>query len=284
MIGQDAQILPVAKTLKPHYTMAMNELTNKVNAVTNPQEAVQEYMGEQFIEWLMNYIPHEMQGWEILDKIRNSHARPEKLRKLVLQVYLSADAYFGGREGDPGFLRFAISNLSESDDPQAEHALEILEKRREAELIGHKVEKGLVQTVHQEQWHKLLLKLGIMEEEIKHAETKEATRNYVAELSDLYSTSEWQIAVGALASLDRSVAVEYRAIMELLKNNFQVMEKDLQVLADLTAVENRYANASHILDKIVFDQEAKDLVWDGASRELAIRQEFLNGLEKYLES
>jgi pyrroloquinoline quinone (PQQ) biosynthesis protein C len=262
----------------------MNELTNNVKSITNPQQAVQEYMGEQFIEWLMDYIPQQMQTWPILRKIHETRATPSKIRKFVLQIYLVAEAFFGGREGDPGFLRFAIANLSESDDPQAEGVLEILEQRREDEMIGHKVEKGIVRTVNQEQWHKLLLGLGISEEEIGHAEPKEPTRNYVAELSDLCSSSEWQIAVGALASLEASVACEYQAIISLLKNNFPVADKDLQVLTDLIGTENKYSNSNHILDKVVFDQEAKDLVWQGVSRELDIMQDFLKGLEKYLDN
>lgn len=276
--------MPVALNTNLSYTTDMNELTNNVNTITNPQQAVNEYMGEQFIEWLMDYIPQQMRTWPILHKVHDIRQKPEKIRKFVLQIYLAAESYFGGREGDPGFLRFAIANLSESDDPQAESALEMLEKRRADEMIGHKLDKGIIRTQQQEQWHKLLLGLGITEEEIRHAEPKEPTRNYVAELSDLCSSSEWQIAVGALAALDASTIELYKAFLNLLKNNFLVTDKDLEVLTNLIGSGNKYSNANHILDKVVFDQEAKDLVWQGTGRELEIMQDFLKGLEKYLET
>lgn len=264
----------------------MNEISTNINAITNPQEAVDQYVGEQFIEWLMDYIPHQMNSWSIVQKIQQSRdLKPEKIKKLMLQVFLAAEALMGSREGDPGFLRFAIANLSESDDPTAEGALEILEQKRQAELIGHKIERGILQTVRREQWLRLLKALGLTDDEIDRAESKEPTRYYVAELSDVYSNSEWQTAIGAFAGHERALVEQYKALRTMLKNNSALTDKDLEVLADSSESNEKFVgNTSHILDKIVFDREAKELVFEGVKRQLEIRQEFLSGLEKYLET
>jgi|GEM_PF-2151559 hypothetical protein len=262
----------------------MNELTSNLT-IQNPQQAVEEYMGEQFIEWLMNYIAHKVKNWPIMDKIRTAKPKPEKLRKFMIQVFLAQEAFLGSREGDPGFLRFAIANLSEVDDPVAESALEILEKRRQDELIGHQMDKGILKTVKREQWMKLLRSLEISQEEIDRSEPKEPTRNYIAELSDVYSSSEWQTAIGAFASNEQAVIEEYRAILAMIKNNLPLPDRDLAALINYIAGENQYVvNTNHVLDKIVFDRETKDLVWQGVEQSLAIREEFLTGLGKYLES
>jgi len=268
------------------YTNVMNEISTNINAITNPQEAVDQYVGEQFIEWLMDYIPHQMNSWPIIQKIQGVQAvKPEKIKKLMLQVFLAAEALMGSREGDPGFLRFAVANLSESDDPTAESALEILEAKRQNELVGHKIDRGILQTARREQWLRLLKSMALTEEEIDRAEAKEPTRYYVAELSDVYSNSEWQTAIGAFAGHERALVEEYKALMILLKNNFSLTDKDLEVLADHSESKDKFVgNTSHILDKIVFDREAKELVWEGVKRQLEIRQEFLSGLEKYLEN
>ncbi|MBX4186968.1 MAG: hypothetical protein KW802_01760 [Candidatus Doudnabacteria bacterium] len=247
------------------------------------EQALEEYIGEQFVEWLTNHISHEMHSWPIMEKIRTARPKPEKIRKLMLQMFQASEAFLGTREGDPGFLRFAIANLSESDDPQAESALEILEKRRTDELIGHKVERGIIQTPKRESWLRLLKALEISEEEIARAEPKEPTRNYIAELSDLFSTAEWQTAAGAFAALERSSVEDYKVVLELLKNNTSVTEKDTEVLTSQINANTYLMGANHILDKVVFDKEAKDLVWQGVSRELEIQQDFLNEIGKYLE-
>jgi hypothetical protein len=252
---------------------------------TDPKQALEEFIGEQFIEWLGNHVRHEFNSWPIVTKIKEAKPKPEKLKKFILQIFLVNEAFLGGREGDPGFLRFAIANLSESNDPQAENALELLEKRRSEELMGHKIERGITQTVSRQQWIRLLLPLGLTEDEIDGQEPKEPTRNYIAELSEVYSTGEWQTAIGAFAAQEICVVEEYKVILEFLKNNQQLSDKDLQVLTDRITHGSTYITASnHALDKIVFDQEAKDLVWQGVSRQMEIHKEFLNGLEKYLES
>ena len=274
--------MTVAINMKPNYTKAMNEIIHNTNTISTPQQALEEYMGEQFIEWLGHYIPHEMQSWPIMDKIRMARPKSEKVRKFALQMFLASQAFLGSRDGDPGFLRFAIANLSESDDPQAESALEILEKRRTDELIGHKVEHGIVQTAKRDLWIRLLKALEIPQEEIDRAEPKEPTRNYIAELSDVFSTLEWETAVGAFAALESSIAEEYKVFIELLKNNTQVSEKDLEILSTLVSSSQYVVTTSHVLDKVVFDRQTKDLVWQGVTRQLEIQKDFLNDLEKYL--
>ena len=257
-------------------------MIHNVNTINTPQQALEEYLGEQFIDWLGHYIPNEMQTWPIMGKIRTGHPKPEKARKFALQMFLAGEAFLGSRVGDPGFLRFAIANLSESDDPQAESALEILEKRRTDELIGHKVERGIVQTAKRDLWLRLLKALEIPQEEIDRAEPKKPTRNYIAELSDVFSTLEWETAVGAFAALESSIAEEYKVFLELLKNNTSVTEKDLEVLTTPINSSQYVVTTSHVLDKVVFDRETKELVWAGVTRQLAIQKDFLNDLEKYL--
>ncbi len=250
----------------------------------SPKQAVEEYIGEQFIEWLTHFIPGEMQSWPIIQKIRTSQPKPEKIKKFMLQIFLSNEAFLGSREGDPGFLRFALANLSESDDPIAESALEILEARRTEEMAGHKLEKGIIHTPSRELWFRLLKAVGLPEEEIERSEPKEYTRNYIAELSEVYSTYDWQTAIGAFASQESAVVEEYKAILELLKNNLSLSDKDLQILTDrINSAHQRISQTNHILDKVVFDPETKQLVWQGIERQMQIRKEFLEGLEKYLE-
>lgn len=261
----------------------MNELTDSTNPVNNPQQAVAEFVGEQFIEWLMDYISSQIRAWPAIIEIQTARPKPEKIKKFLLQRFLADEAFLGGKEGDPGFLRFAIANLSESDDPSAESALEILEKKRQEESDGQKIERG-VKIFHRELWLRLLKGLGLTPEEIERFEPKEPTRNYIAELSDVYSTSEWQTAVGAFAAHERAIPEEYRAILALLKNNTTLTDKDLEVFTIHLGSDTKYVvNTNHILDKIVFDHPDKLLVWEGVKRQLEIRQEFLASLVKYLE-
>lgn len=258
----------------------MNESTENIHSISSPKQAVEEYIGEQFIEWLASHIRQEMNSWPIMAVIGRSNPKPEKLRKFMLQIFQTADAFVGAREGDPGFLRFAIANLSESDDPQAESALEILEKRRHEELLEHKVEHGILKTAHRELWLKLLLALGLTGEEVDKSEPKEAARNYIAELSDVYSNSEWQTAVGAYASSEYAEAFEYKILSNMLKNNTKLNDKDLEVLQ--SRAEAKFLNAAHVLDKVVYDPQAKQLVFAGVCKQLDVRREFLNSQEKYL--
>ncbi len=252
--------------------------------MTTPNEAIEQFMGEQFIEWAMNHVTDEMKSWPAIQHIASGSFKPEKIKKFMLQRFLAAEAFLGGREGDPGFLRFAIANLSESDDPAAESALEILEKKRLDELEGHKIEKGIIQTAHRELWLRLLKALGVTEEDLNRAEPKEPTRNYIAELSDVYSNAEWQVAAAAFAAHERAVPEEYKALIQMLKKNTQLTEKELEILTVHVGADAKYAlGTTHVLDKIVFDPENKQLVWDGFRKQLDVRKEFIEGLSKYLE-
>jgi hypothetical protein len=249
--------------------------------MNEPKQAIEEFIGEQFIDWLNLFMHHEVQSWPIVDKINTAHSKPEKIKKFMLQSFLAADAFFGAREGDPGFLRFAIGNLSESDDPTAETALELLEKRRHEELVGHKVEKGIIQTTKREQWIRLLKAVGVTDEELDRAEPKEHTRNYIAELSEVYSTMDWQTAIGAYAAGEQLAMQQATILLNLIRNNFQLSEKDLEVLVHQSKPADR-TNGGNILDKVVFDPEAKELVFEGVRRQLELTHELLDGLEKYL--
>ena len=262
----------------------MNELNENVSQVSNPEQAVAGFVGGQFIAWVMDYIPHEMKTWPAIAKIITIQTRPEKIKKFMLQRFLAAEAFLGTRGGDPGFLRFAIANLSESDDSSAESALETLEKIRQEELSGHRIEKGVVQTVHRELWLRLLRALGVTDEEIQRAEPKEVTRNYIADLSDVYSNSQWQTAVGAFAAHERAEPEEYEAVLKLLKANTALTAKDLEILKVHISDTSYVISTGRILDKIVFDSETKQLVWDGIKRQLEIRKEFLDGIIKYLDN
>ncbi len=250
------------------------------------QNALDQFVGEQFIEWLLNYIGAEVNRWPELSAIKAAQPRIEKIKKFMLQRFLAAEAFLGGREGDPGFIGFAIANLSESNDPLAESALEILEKKREEELSGsHKNAVSLPYSAHKELWLKLLRVLGLSDEEINRAEPKGPTRNYVAELSDIYSNSEWQTAVGAFTAHERSLPEEYAALSEMLKRNTKVSDQDMEILHWNKGSDSKHViNTAHTLDKIVFDMENKLLVWEGVTRQLEARREFYARLAKYLEN
>lgn len=266
--------------------MSMTDIADQtINTVSNPEQAIEQFVGEQFIEWLMDYVADSVKNWPETKQIAASTPKPEKIRKFMLQRFVAAEAFLGGRDGDPGFLGFAIANLSESNDPIAEGALEILERKRQEELTASTPVAGIVQTAHRKLWVKLLHALGATDEEIHRAEAKEVTRNYIAELSDVYSASEWQTAMGAFAAHERSIPEEYEAILAMLKANTSITDADAEILLWHMGVDHKYViSAAHILDKIVFDKEGKQLVWDGVNRQLMIRKEFYGGLLKYLEN
>jgi hypothetical protein len=262
----------------------MDHGTDTIKPVTTPDEAVEQFVGEQFTEWLMNYVVHEMQNWPALTALKKSNPKIEKLRKFMIQRFIAAEAFTGGRDGEPGFLGFAIANLSESDNPEAESALELLEKKRLEEIEGQ-VSGKTRQNHHKELWLRLLHGLGASDEEINRAEPKEWTRNYIAELSDLYSNGEWQEVAGAFAAHERSVPEEYRIMLALLKAHTQLSDSDFEVLIWHAGVDVKYVvNTGHILEKIVFDVENKRLVWQGVMRELQVRKEFLASLAEHLEN
>ncbi len=242
------------------------------NAITNPEQAIEQFSGEQFIEWLMSYIPEEMGRWVALSELKTDPAKPEKLRKFMLQRFLAAEALVGQKEGEPGFLGFAIANLSEVPDPLAEGALDILNQRRELNN-------------NRDSWLKLLAALQISPEEANRTEPKEAVRHYIAELSDLYSNSEWQVVAGAWAAYERIWGEESKVLLDLLSRNTPIATKDLEVLSAASQARSESGlSAGHILDKAVFDNESKDLVWQGVSRQMEASLALLAGLQKYLQN
>jgi hypothetical protein len=257
-----------------------NEVSDNVNPITSSDQAIFEFVGEQFVQWLMDFIKRQITHAEILKEIETIQTKPEKIKKFFLQIFLADEAFLGARSGDPGFLRFAIANLSEVADPSAESALEILEKRRHEELLGHSIEQGIIKTEKRQLWLNLLKALGASEEEISEAEPKEPTRNFIAELSDLFSASEWQTTLGGFASYERSQSLEFQALLKLSKNNLSLSDKDLQILNKY--IQPYELNVSPILDKLVFDNESKQLVFEGVKRQLAAILEFLSGIGKYL--
>lgn len=240
-------------------------------------------MGEQFIDWVMDYVYFKIHEDPQMSLIKSAQPKIEKLRKFLLQLFLTDEAFVGGAEGDPGFLRFAIANLSESDDPVAESALTILEKRRLDELLGHKVDKGMIVTPTRELWLRLFKALDWSEDEVNRVESKQWTRNYIADVSDVLSNAEWQTAIGAFAVFERAIPEEYKVVINLVKNCTQVADHNLEVLIKRVSMYDQYASeGSHILEKIVFDQPSKHLVWEGIRRHLDARSEFYAGNAKYL--
>ena len=261
----------------------MNAFDN-IKILAAPNDAVANYIGEQFLEWLLEYITAEVKNWPELQALRAAKPKIEKIRKLILQRFVAAEAFLGSKDSEPGFLGFAIANLSESSDPLAENALGILEQKRQEEISGETSIASAKHNTHRMLWLKLLKALDIPQEEINRVEAKEATRNYIAELSDIYSTGEWQTAMGAFLAHERAIPDEYEAISEMLKQNTSVSAADLEVFTWHAGVDLKYViNTSHMLEKIVVDPESKQLVWDGVSKQLNARKEFYGSLVKYLE-
>ncbi|HYE22562.1 MAG TPA: iron-containing redox enzyme family protein [Verrucomicrobiae bacterium] len=262
----------------------MNAFENNVKTLVSSDDAIQNYIGEQFLEWLLETITSEVRSWPELKQIRESSARPEKIKKFILQRYLAAESFLGGKDGEPGFLGFAIANLSESPDPLAENALGILEQKREEEFAGSKGAAAPKQNTHQDLWIKLLKALDLSSEDIARAEAKEATRTYISELSDIYSTSEWQTVMGAFLAHERAIPDEYAAISQMIKKNTSVGPEAMEVFTWHAGVDIKYViNTSHMLEKIVVDPESKQLVWEGVVKQLSIRKDFYASLARYLE-
>ncbi len=256
----------------------MNTFENTTKTLVAPEEAIENYIGEEFLEWLLESMTADVKSWPELQQIKTIQVKIEKIRKFILQRYLAGQAFWGGKEGDPGFLGFAIANLSESPDPLAESALGIVEQKREEEL------GSTAQKTHHDLWIKLLKGLEISTEEINRIEAKEPTRNYIAELSDIYSSGEWQTTMGAFLAHERTIPEEYAAIAAMIKQNTLVGADALEVFTWHGGVDMRYIiNTSHMLEKVMVDPEGKQLVWDGVTAQLRARQELYAQLLKYLE-
>ncbi len=253
--------------------------TDNHKILAEPEDAIENYIGEQFLEWILETISAQVKSWPELGQIRDSQAKVEKIRKFILQRFLAAQAFWGGKDGDPGFLGFAIANLSESPDPLAEKGLGILEQKKEEELAGSSSKKN-----HQELWLKLLRGLEITPEEIERAEAKEPTRNYIADLSDIYSTGEWQMTMGAFLAHERAMPEEYAALLAMLKQNTSIDSAATEVLQWHSGVDMKHIiSTSHMLEKIMVDPESKQLVWNGVNQQLEARQNLYANLLKYIE-
>jgi hypothetical protein len=264
-------------------TMQIRTMENIIKPITTPQEAIAQFVGEQFIEWLMDYLTLEVKSWESLKSISENKPKPERIKKFMLQRFLAAEAFTGGREGDPGFLGFAIANLSESSDPGAEQALELLEHKRDEEMLGGGGSSEPGSNIHRDLWIRLLKGLNISDDEIRHAEAKEATRNYIAELSDIYSNAEWQTTMAAFAAHEKMIPQEYEAIGTMLKNTLQTNEHILEVLTWHAKGDAKYViEANHILERVAVDQEGKELIFQGVQRQLEARKDYYTAMEKYL--
>ncbi|MDP4001072.1 MAG: hypothetical protein Q8P83_02425 [bacterium] len=252
----------------------MEEILNNKKLITTPDEAVDEFMGEQFIEWLSKYITHELEQWPQLKMIATAEFRPEKIKKFLVQKYLDSKAVWGSQGGDPGFLGFAIANLSESNDPAAETALSVIEQKYEEEKQGLSLNL----------WLKLFKELDTSVDELNSTEPKEPTRNYVSEFSDLYSTSEWQIVAGAMATYQIMKIEESKALLSLLQNNAKISNSGLEILKlSATDDDKMIIKPVKILEKIVFDKESKQQIWNGAKKQLEARKHYYEKLIKYLE-
>ncbi|MBX4187962.1 MAG: iron-containing redox enzyme family protein [Candidatus Doudnabacteria bacterium] len=258
-------------------------MDNQINPVTTPQEAITQFVGEQFMEWVMDFLKNQAMAWESLKVIANARPKPEKIKKFMLQRFLAAEAFTGGREGDPGFLGFAIANLSESSDPAAEHALELLDNKRNEEMIGTEGSADPSSNIHKDLWLRLLKALGVTDEELKRAEAKEPTRNYIADLADVYSSAEWQTTIAAFAAHEKLIPEEYAAVATMLKSNTQVTENDLEVLTWHAKGDAKYViETSRILERVAVDDEGKNLIFQGVQMQLQARKDYYEGLSKYL--
>jgi ribosomal protein S24E len=261
----------------------LKHMESNIHPVNNPKDAITQFVGDQFLEWAMDYLKNQVNSWEFMKAMATAKPKPEKIKKFMLQRFLAAEAFAGGRDGEPGFLGFAIANLSEVSDPMAENALEILENKRREEMLGGGSENNPTSNVHKDLWLKLLHALGSTDEEIKRAEAKEPTRTYIAELSDVYSNSEWQTTMAAFAAHEKLIPEEYVVLIQMLKNNFGLNEDDLEVLTWHSKSDAKYViETNHLLERVAVDEEGKTLVFEGMQRQLESRKLFYEGLAKYL--
>ncbi|MGE5392310.1 MAG: hypothetical protein ACM3NH_01010, partial [Candidatus Saccharibacteria bacterium] len=187
-----------------------------------PEEATENLFGEQYVEWMLNTAVRTVRAWPEMESMRTATPKIEKIRKFLIQRFIAAEAFLGGKEGDPGFLGFAIGNLSEVSDPLAESALEELEKLRD------KVSRS--SSGERESWVKLLKAVGVTADEIQRAEPKEPARTYIAELSDVYSNSDWQTAIGSFEAQLQCMKPENEALLALIRNNTGLPEAQVEAM------------------------------------------------------
>jgi hypothetical protein len=251
-------------------------MNTNVHPVTTPQDAVSQFVGEQFTEWLTEYIEHQVGSWESLGLIARAIPKPDKIKKFMGQRYIVSQVFTGGKDSDPGFLGFAIANLSESPEPMAEHVLDIVQQKRQDELA---VNNGSKKDV----WQKLLRAVGLADEEIKRLEAKDAARNYASELSDLYSNADWQTVLAAFYTHEKCITVEYGPVSEMVKNTLSLPNSDLEILSGKMKNDNKHLiEAKHNLERLAVDEEGKNLIFEGVDRQLTARRDFYDALAKYL--
>lgn len=255
-------------------------LEDNIHLVVSPNDAVEQFLGEDFARWVMDYVQQEVSSWPEMRLSFHSQVRAEKIPKFIIQCFLVSEEFWGAKESDPGLLGFALANLSEADDPEAEIALEILRKKNQKEVS--QPESG---SIHRQLWLRLLKGLAVLEEDLLRLSPKEPARNYIAEISDICSNSEWPTTMAAIAAYEQANIAEYPLISSMLKNSTKLSDADLEIFDWLLEFNKKsLLDSIHILEKISNDQKTKQLIWEGARRELAARKEFYKGLSKYLIS
>jgi hypothetical protein len=259
--------------IRPQLTKFMEK---NIHNVARPDDALAQFVGEQYIEWLVEYFDHEVASWEALELIAQAQPKPDKIKKFLGQRYILDQIFFGGRDSDPGFLGFAVANLSESPEPLAEHVLDIINSRRQldnASVVSHR----------KESWLRLLRAVGLTDDDIRRLEPKEAARNYASELSDLYSNAEWQSVLAAFFAHEKLVQAEYEAVSNMLNSNVGQSAFDTEALSGKVRQDNKYLiDARHMLERSAVDDESKSLIFHGLERQLVARKDFYNATVKYL--
>jgi hypothetical protein len=248
------------------------ETTSNLTTISTPEQAVEELVGDQFVTWLIDYTRHQVGAWEELTALPQTEVTVPKLRRFLLQVFAAERAMWQNSDDSPGFLKFAIANLSECNDPAAEFGLDVLQT-------------NLTIDTWSASWPKLFTALGLNPGDFAKIEPKEATRNYIAELSEVYSTAEWQEAVAAFAAQWMIMPYKFGVIYTLAQRAEGVEVKDLEVLKVLSTQETKSRQLSfELLEKLSFSQATKDMVWQGVSRTLEIEKEFFRSASKYLQT
>lgn len=248
------------------------ETPSTLTAISTPDQAVTELFGEQFVTWLVDYTRRETEYFT--KNLGQGIVEPDlaHFRRFILQTYAAERAMWNTSDDSPGFLKFAIANLSECQEPVAEHVLSVLEANVSADTWA-------------EAWGRLFTALGLTASDFSRIEPKEVTRNYIAELSEVYSTAEWQQATGSFAAQWMVMPHKFQAIYALAQKTPGLTPRDLEVLKMLSSQETKSQQlAFELLEKISFEQESKELVWQGVSRAMEIEKEFFGSVAKYLEA
>lgn len=276
-----AQSMGVAIIAPASYTTGIRSRLTKsmdknIHSVASPEDALAQFVGEQYIEWLTEYFDHEVASWDTLGLIAQATPKLDKIKKFFGQRYMLDQIFFGGRDSDPGFLGFAVSNLSESPEPLAEHVLDIVNHRRQADNPAAAGQR-------KDLWLKLLQGIGLGEDDVRRIEPKEAARTYASELSDLYSNAEWQSVLAAFFAHEKLVQAEFESLTELLRVNVTDGPLNVEALAGKVKQDNKYlVDARYMLERAAVDDESKNLIFHGFERQLAARKDYYTATAKYL--